>query len=226
MSTDNKARAPQVDSVGVPPIDQLVEEDYGPEPGAEDADQKAMAEAALKAAGLPPGVTPEMMAFMSAFAKELMAGFHAGMTGLIEEIHNTGPVKQVPFAKHSFVTPWNPKGSRVRPALTRSTYQNNTALNPKRMNEAEILLFNKLRAGRYCDGTFTVLEVNKNGKQAVSLLYSDKSLEQRIALAKYGRRSWREGDKPTTLQGYLLAIIEDAERQKKAGVAPAEVSAA
>lgn len=94
-----------------------------------------------------------------------------------------GPTPQIPFAQAKFKTPWNPTGKKYRVGLTRETYMNGHQLREGRLSEEEITLLNQLKAGKYYNKQWTVIETDEgDGKHTVEIIIPNRTQEQRMAL--------------------------------------------
>lgn len=125
-------------------------------------------------------------------------------TAAVERLESQTPNK-VPLHKAIIRTPWNPEGKKDRLRLKRTTYQNGTRVDEKRLSEEEIGLFNQLRPGRYGPNRKYVVIVRPTDR-AVELRYSNKSIEDRMAN--------QVDAKGRGIVGILEMIVEEAADRK------------
>lgn len=65
--------------------------------------------------------------------------------------------------------------------LTRPVYQNNRLVNPNMLSVEALALIDTIAPGRYGNGILTVARVGENDQSRIHLLYSNKTIEQRMA---------------------------------------------
>jgi hypothetical protein len=114
---------------------------------------------------------------------------------------DAGPIPQISAAKAVYRTPWNPTGNKKRPKLKRTTYLSGARLRDALLSDREILLLNKLTAGKYHGGQWVVLEKDEAQGAEVSLFVPNKTQEQRIELKGAARN----------LEDLLTQIVNEQE---------------
>jgi len=130
---------------------------------------------------------------------------NAKLTAVLERLTeqaDRGAVKQIPLAKAKIRTPWNPTGDRMRPKLQRITRMNGFRLTETKLTNNAIRLFNQLRAGKYNQGRWVVMESTDpaaGNSGAVDLYVQNKSFADRIQL---------KGDAPT-IDVLLWKIVKE-----------------
>jgi len=65
--------------------------------------------------------------------------------------------------------------------LTRPVYQNNRLVDPNMLSAETLVLLDQIAPGRYDNGLLTVARVGEGQESRIHLLYSNKSIEQRMA---------------------------------------------
>ncbi len=106
--------------------------------------------------------------------------------GRLSERQDEGPIKQVPVARALYRTPWNPTGKKNRPKLKRATYLNGFRLREMRLTEENIALLNKVKAGKYQDRKWVVVESDgdsEDGGASVNIWIPNKTVQDRLKLA-------------------------------------------
>jgi hypothetical protein len=94
-----------------------------------------------------------------------------------------------------------------RSKLTRTVYMGGAKLRESSLSNAEVVLLNKLRAGKYNGGRWTVLERNKGGSDggAIDIFVPNATQEDRVRMAM----------EAPTLTALCTKIIEEFEANKK-----------
>lgn len=87
--------------------------------------------------------------------------------------------KEIGFQDAVFCTPWNPTGKKIRPNLKVKGFQNGAQLDPEKLHDEEIELFNQLKPGRYFGGKF---EVVRKRDRSIDFRYANKTVDQRSEL--------------------------------------------
>ena len=156
-----------------------------------------------------PAAAPESDAAVMAreMGKAIAGELRIGLQEVVQTINNSEHVRQIPYAKAIFNSPFNPTGSKNRPQLTRKTYQNFIQCDPNRMTDEEIQLANALVPGTYCNNAVTVREMNHNGSLVLDITYSNKSVEQRMDLMTNVGKNFAE---------ICKTLIAEAAQQAKA----------
>lgn len=67
--------------------------------------------------------------------------------------------------------------------LTRPVFQNNRKVDPYMLSAETLKLIDTVAAGRYGNGMLTVVRVGENAESRIHFLYSNKTIEQRMAFA-------------------------------------------
>lgn len=141
---------------------------------AADAEYRASLNVSPEALATAGNTDPAMTAILGQMTKVLTS--LAGKS-------DVGPTPQIPFAQAKFKTPWNPTGKKYRVGLTRETYMNGHQLREGRLSEEEITLLNQLKAGKYYNKQWTVIETDEgDGKHTVEIIIPNRTQEQRMAL--------------------------------------------
>jgi hypothetical protein len=167
--------------------------------------EQAAAKAVTEPAALPAGTDPAVLALLQSQAQT-----NQRLTAALEAIAGraeTGPTPQIPFAQAKFQTPWNPTGEPYKVELSRPTWINGHRLRELLLSQEEIVKLNKLRAGKYHDRKWIVVESDGDSGESssmVSLFFPNKTPEQKIDLARtLGGRG---------LVALLDMILEEADR--------------
>lgn len=80
-----------------------------------------------------------------------------------------GPTPQIRAARAKIKTPWNPTGAVRRIKLNRPVYFNGHRLREITLSDGEITGLNKLKAGRYHNRKWLVVEADLDGKNESSI---------------------------------------------------------
>jgi hypothetical protein len=80
-----------------------------------------------------------------------------------------GPTPQVRTGRAKIKTPWNPTGALDRPSLSRSTFLNGHRLRETTLSDGEIAGLNQLKAGRYHNRKWLVVEADVDGRDESSV---------------------------------------------------------
>jgi hypothetical protein len=114
-------------------------------------------------------------------AMELMAQSNA----MLAKKQDQGPIQQVPLPKAELRTPWYKGPRQGRPKLARNTFMNGNMLREILMSNEEVELFNRVKAGRYCNGQVTITEkFSSEGRDEVEIVVANKTRSDQIALAQ------------------------------------------
>lgn len=110
------------------------------------------------------------------------------ITSLVESIKAMTPPRKVRFNEFKTRSVFNPTGNRNR-KLTCTVYQNGARVNPALLFDEEIKLLNNLPTGRFVEKIVTVRKVDgrDGAKDQLHIEYSNRSHDQRIAVAKHIR---------------------------------------
>lgn len=101
--------------------------------------------------------------------------------GRLVDKNEAGPIPQIPVARAILPTPWHPSGSKVRPELARTAYLNGHRLREIMMSDEEITLINGLRAGRYMNRKWTVVDTDGDGNAAsIQIFLPNKTEAERL----------------------------------------------
>jgi hypothetical protein len=141
-------------------------------------------------------------------------GMQAQQMGALTEIlgrlvtrTEAGPIPQVPLARAKIATPWNPKGDRVRPTLSRPTYLNGHRLREITLSNEEITLLNQLTPGRYRNRKWLVVDTDTDGQgSAVQVYLPNKTEADRLEMKSVAK----------DLADALRLIVAEAEARKTA----------
>lgn len=132
--------------------------------------------------------TPAAPAADAPAADAATTALQARMVEVLEKIveqNEGGPIKQIPIGKAKIKTPWNPTGSKRRPKLRRITRMNGFRLGEMTLSDDEIRGLNQIKAGKYNNGRWVVIESDSNESGAsVELFVQNKSQQDRLELAK------------------------------------------
>jgi hypothetical protein len=102
----------------------------------------------------------------------------------LTQIQERQPIPQQTVAQATFITPWNPTGSKTRPRLRRKVFLNNHVLSDGRLTDEEVMLINTLKHGRYHNRQWLVIEKDEEGTSSLLILLPNKTESQRIEMAR------------------------------------------
>lgn len=122
--------------------------------------------------------------------KEVSVGVTDLAAALVQAINLAKPVEKKTFATRKPKTPWTPKDGSPKLALKRAAHQHGMEVDPEKLSNEEIALFNKLRPGRFMDGIVTVTRRRDRG---IDISYPVKTAAQRLKLINlFGIRNLTE----------------------------------
>lgn len=121
---------------------------------------------------------------------EASVGTAALAAALVQAINLTKPVEKKTFATRKAKTPWTPADGSPKPKLKRAAHQHGMEIDEDKLSVEEILLFNKLRPGRFLNGLVTVTRRRDRG---IDISYPVKTAAQRLKLVNlFGIRNLTE----------------------------------
>lgn len=123
--------------------------------------------------------------------KQTVEEMLVGVLGKLAERQDEGPIKQIPIAKAKYRTPWNPTGAKRKFKLKRATFLNGFRLRENRLHDETIQLLNQLKAGKYQNRKWVVVEAdgdqdNEGMNSTVSIWIPNKTVGDRLKLAELG----------------------------------------
>ena len=135
--------------------------------------------------------------------KEASVGTSELAAALVQAINAAKPIEKKTFATRKPRTPWTPKDGEAKVKLKRAAFQHGMEIDEDRLSSEEITLFNKLRPGRFLDGTVTVTRRRDRG---IDVSYPVKTAAQRLKLVNnFGIRNLSE---------LLTLCIQEAQNPK------------
>lgn len=156
------------------------------------------------AAPMTPAASADTIAIAAAVGKAIAAELGAGLRGLTEEIANSSHVRQVPLARATIKSAFNPTGDRNRKGLTANWFQNGFKLDRNKLTDEEIALLNQVPNGVFCDSRIEITERKMGGETFRQINWSNSTTQQRTdLLVEVGR----------TLPEILRKVLADAESQ-------------
>ena len=133
--------------------------------------------------------TKDAVASLPQPAEPVKDGISQLADALTLAIERTKPKEKITVANRKANTPWSPKDGEPVVKLKRKFYQHGVALDEKLYN-AERALLNRVKPGRYCDGTVIVTLRKDRG---IDISYPVRTAAQRLAIVnKFGIRSFEE----------------------------------
>lgn len=122
-------------------------------------------------------------------AEETKVGTSELAQALIQAINQTKPPEKKNAFNRKANTPWMPKdGKKLK--LKRKTYHHSMLLDEDILSNDEIDALNKIRPGRYCDGTVVIYRRRDRG---IDIDYPVKTASQRLRLInQFGIRNLKE----------------------------------
>ena len=122
--------------------------------------------------------------------KEATVGTSELAQALVQAINAAKPVEKKTFATRKSITPWTPKDDSPRLKLKRAAFQHGMEVDPEKLSNEEIALYNKLRPGRFLDGHVVVTRRRDRG---IDIDYPVKTASQRLKLvSQFGIRNLAE----------------------------------
>lgn len=122
--------------------------------------------------------------------REQSVGVSDLAAALVQAINLAKPVEKKTFATRKPRTPWTPKDGSPKLTLKRAAHQHGMEVDPEKLSNEEITLFNKLRPGRFMDGLVTVTRRRDKG---IDISYPVKTAAQRLKLVNlFGIRNLAE----------------------------------
>ena len=126
----------------------------------------------------------------SGLLKEATVGTAALAAALVQAINLTKPVEKKTFATRKPKTPWTSKDGSPKAKLKRAAHQHGMEIDEDKLSNEEIVLFNKLRPGRFLNGLVTVTRRRDRG---IDVSYPVKTAAQRLKLVNlFGIRNLAE----------------------------------
>lgn len=122
--------------------------------------------------------------------RETSVGTSELAAALVQAINATKPVEKKTFATRKAKTPWTPKDGTPKVKLKRAAFQHGMEVDPDKLSNEEIALYNQLRPGRFLDGVVTVTRRRDRG---IDVSYPVKTAAQRLKLVNlFGIRNLGE----------------------------------
>lgn len=114
---------------------------------------------------------------------------------------NAGQRRQQPFGAYDPKSSYHPDKTKV-PPLKHETFQNGARCNPTTLNDAEIVLLNRItHSGRYIDRLVEVIFDDASpGQETIYINYNNKTVDQRMT----NKSKWQSF-------GHLLQQVVDAQ---------------
>lgn len=122
---------------------------------------------------------------------------------LVQAIQLTKPIEKKTAINRKPGSPWDPKDGSKKVKLKRKMYQHGLLIDDGSISNEEIVLLNKVKVGRYCDGWVKVFRRKDHG---IDIDYPVKTASQHLKLAAIcGGRG---------LSGLLERCIEESSNPK------------
>lgn len=149
-------------------------------------------------------VAPVEVETLRETVRETSVGTSELAAALVQAINLAKPVEKKTFATRKSKTPWTPKDGSAKIGLKRAAFQHGMEIDPDKLSNDEIALFNKLRPGRFLDGIVTVTRRRDRG---IDVSYPVRTSSQRLKLVnQFGVRNLSE---------LLTMCIDEAQNPKK-----------